>query len=468
MRDPEGDPVQTVDVWLWTTVAPLLSVFIVFFFTVLDPFDFESATKRQSAKLFYKIYATLYPTTSRDKITIVRLDDYTLSHWEPPQSWPPSHAVHGRILLDILKYKPAAVFVDMYFREHAADEFEHTATAIREYAKQKVPLFLVAAGPTSQAPAPARKEVLLLSEDPTLALRLVSAQVDAEPGEIPIYPLYGDDGRESAALALYQAFCKTNQSDAKCEPIPDPESVEPMEVVWGLQPAKANCDNALGTDDSRWCSDVSSNPLVRLVQLFIAALIPKEWRPLDPMRIEYHATIAADDVMDGGQQARLGPLLTGKIVLYGAHIALLPDKISSPVHGEIDGIYIHAMALDNLMTFGRDYVHQAPGRDAFRKPWTEFQPTLLMAMLSVLVIRNRRKLLADPKLRKAPHELLAADEMYLRRARWVLTLAIIVLGLLEYFVWHYSPLNWLGLIVVVHIAHWIEKRFVRRIHAVAG
>ena len=46
----------------------MLGVLSVFVLTVLDPFGFESVTKAQSAKIFYKIYAAAYPVDMRDNI----------------------------------------------------------------------------------------------------------------------------------------------------------------------------------------------------------------------------------------------------------------------------------------------------------------------------------------------------------------------------------------------------------------
>ena len=59
-------------------LAPLLGVIMVFVLTALDPLGFESVTKAQSARIFYKIYAAAYPVATRDKISVVLLDNKTV------------------------------------------------------------------------------------------------------------------------------------------------------------------------------------------------------------------------------------------------------------------------------------------------------------------------------------------------------------------------------------------------------
>src|SRR4051812_30236016 len=78
-----------VAAWPWIVLAPALAVLTVFFLTVVDPFEFETATKRQSASIFYRIYATLYPRANRDRISVILLDDETVN--SRGEAWPPSH-----------------------------------------------------------------------------------------------------------------------------------------------------------------------------------------------------------------------------------------------------------------------------------------------------------------------------------------------------------------------------------------
>jgi CHASE2 domain-containing sensor protein len=445
--------------WPWTIASPLLAVVVVFLLTFFDPFGFESATKNQSANIFYKIYAAAYPTTDQANISVVLLGDRTLRRIDEP--WPPSHLVHGQILNAILSFQPAAVLVDIFFiHSRPEDNFDNTKYVIDKYDESRVPLFMVAAGGSTRAPQPARPEILQLAD--LGKVRLVSAEVVNRIGEPPLYPLHEDeDHRIPAALALYRSVCQKLAVN-KCQQIPADEHNE-MEVVWGLPPAPFNCERVATTSRAALCKELLTSVIGRTLQLLWEAVIPSDWRPTDPVRLPFHAAISTEDLLDGGKRAQLTQLLTNKVVVYGADVALLKDFVLSPVHGSIDGAFIHAMALDNLLTFGNRYIHRGAGHESFRREWTEFQPVTLMLVAALVIIGMRRHRLAKRITWNdyAKHNLKDADEHLLRVIYWLLVVLIAIAGAVEFFLYDISPINWLALLIVVHFAHWIEARFFR-------
>ncbi len=54
------------------------------------------------------------------------------------------------------------------------------------------------------------------------------------------------------------------------------------------------------------------------------------------------------------QQETLRALFKDRIVMIGADIKGAPDLIQTPVHGQIPGVFLHAMALDNMVERGID------------------------------------------------------------------------------------------------------------------
>ena len=44
-----------------------------------------------------------------------------------------------------------------------------------------------------------------------------------------------------------------------------------------------------------------------------------------------------------------------RTVFYGAGFQMTGDRVISPGYEELPGVYLHAMAYDNLRTFGREY-----------------------------------------------------------------------------------------------------------------
>jgi CHASE2 domain-containing sensor protein len=439
--------------WRWTLLSPSFAVLMVFVLTIFDPFDFESATSRQSAIIFYKLYATLYPNTFQNNISVVLLDDSILTDWDEP--WPPSHRLHSEILSTILSFEPMAVLVDMFFDyPRESDHFDMTEKVLKN---ARAPIFMIEASPSTGAPRLARPEVLAMAAQPGAKVTLVSAEV----GDLQQPLLRLDSNPKPAALAVYLALC-LQIAKATC---PDPETWKPrgeMEVAWGLQPTDFNCERAANAPaPTRYvCDDLLSSLPGRLVQLLWESVVPRDWALTNPMPIPYHSVISANNLLDGGLRSKLMPLLKDRIVIYGADIPLEKDYVYSPVHGLIPGVFIHAMAIDNLLTFGDRFIHRSQGNETFRRDFTEFQPFLLMLVLAVAVTWNRYRLLGIYDHFSQEIELREADEKFLVIMRRILIGSALFIGLfVEFFIYHISPANWLAVIVVAHVAHRVEHLF---------
>lgn len=285
-------------------------------------------------------------------------------------------------------------------------------------------------------------------------MQLVSADV----GDLqqPLYPLSKDKEFKPAALAVYEAVC-TKIKGATCPVHGLPNDNGEMEVAWGLRPAKFNRLRAADTWPGLY-EDLFTSWYGRPVQLLWENVLPARWRQTDPLRIPYHAAISTDDLLDGGKRSQLDCLLRGKVVIYGAQVALQKDYVFSPVHGQIPGAFIHAMALDNLLTFGDRYIHRGAGSETFRREWTEFQPLALVLLAAIAISWYRHRLLQVDTPYRDAHMLREADERFLLGFRRILFGVALIVALVEF---HFciSPFNWLALIVVVHVAHRVERWF---------
>jgi hypothetical protein len=351
--------------------------------------------------------------------------------------------------------KPALLFVDLLFRYHREDD--HFTRTKDELDRTTIPVFFAAA---SQLP-PARPEVMDLVE--RHKIKLVSVEVEGQP-DSPRYPLHDDPrtGYVPAALAMFRTICAIRPKfNCAHDDIPGKHPKQ-MEIAWGFVPADYNCYRSQFTPGlENLCEDLSSSWLGRTERLLWEATYPGDYRPTDPMPVMYHATVATKDLLDNSNatQERISRLIQGKIVIYGVSLPLVKDPVYSPVHGSIDGAYIHAMALDNLLTFKTSYIRVSPGDELFHRELTEFQPAILMMIAGAFIVLNRYRLIRAFSVTDAVHILREKDERFLLLAYYSLLLAVGSIGLIEFFVWSISPFNWLALFVVVHIAHWIEKRF---------
>jgi hypothetical protein len=494
--------------WPWTTLAPILGVLAVFALTILDPLGFESVTKSQSSKIFYKIYAAAYPPFMRDDISVVLLDNNTVEKTFG-DSWPPSHQVHGEILKAILSFKPAAVLIDLVFIHDSTDEdLQSTKDIAQKYHDKNVSLFLIVPGASTGAHRLGR---LYYDDKFKENINFVSAELEEEPGQVPLYSLDRDtDGDESAALALYHRICRDHLvRDATCPdtassgrlgirwlnyaidwldervirplnehviaPIVALLSLSPqekfridhqlpreMEVVWGLSPAPLNCQRAEANSDvsNLRCKDLGLTWLGRAEELLWAGIYPAQHRDTDPVLIPYHAEISTTDLLKGANHEDLAQALTGKVVIYGSQVAPRKDLVLSPVHGKIDGAFIHAMALDNLLTWGEQSVIRRAPEGWFHKDWTEFEPFVLMALVAFAVAWHRRILVRGNSRAHSIDEIRRKDEWFLH---WLSPRysypVVIILGLCQFFIWGIAPFNWLGTLIVIHVVHRIDRWF---------
>lgn len=55
-------------------------------------------------------------------------------------------------------------------------------------------------------------------------------------------------------------------------------------------------------------------------------------------------------------------LLRERIVFVGVNLPALNGRVISPVQGQLPGVYFHAVALDNLITYGANYPRQPSAR----------------------------------------------------------------------------------------------------------
>lgn len=462
--------------WKWTTLLPLLAIASVFGVTVLDPFEWDSVTKRWSAKILYKVYAAVYPTRFRDDITVVFLDEDTLEGRR--ETWPPTHLVHGDVLTAILDYQPASILVDMFFTEQRpGDHFQLMEKVVQQANGQGVPLFFIGDANAGKAGKVVRPEILAMQR--ANQLRLVSADVEFEPGVTTLYPMKthraGSLELKPAALAVAEANCSRLAGKETCEELrrlaEEVQQPDELEVVWGLQPSL--CENVARYSDlapatvdlDGFCANLLVSYFGRPVQLLRNIFVPEHDRTDDPVRVPYHASLSAEQVLDGDLRDRLTPLLKDRIVIYAARHALLNDRAFSPVHGPIDGAFVHAMAIDNLLTFGGRYMYMASKEGVFDKTWTDYQPILLMLAAALAVIWNRRNLVRSAANAsqtslsvEAKEELLEKDERFLRWVHRSFLAVCVALALIEFFLLHIAPYNWFGLIAFGEAIHQLGRR----------
>jgi hypothetical protein len=76
----------------------------------------------------------------------------------------------------------------------------------------------------------------------------------------------------------------------------------------------------------------------------------------------YTDTVPAEFLFGSPEDVReiVGPLIKDRIVLLGVAYSGSNDLVPTPIHGRLPGVYLHAMALDNLITQDGGYIRKPP------------------------------------------------------------------------------------------------------------
>lgn len=297
-----------------------------------------------------------YPATARDNITVVLYDQEFLDGSK--SAWPITYGQHADNLLRLSGEKgvrPTVIFLDITFGQERDDPtVTQLADALCAVQGMGIQVFL-AGLPTGPKGELQVRSGLQKGSAPCFTLVGVDYFPDPLDGLAWTYelsrhwagnrmasgpqPIEGEPVYPSAALAIASARLKLDQTLG-------PEQGR-MALVWGHNSA---------SQDSRprslaGCHE-GERELSQVIPKVLRNLFGGEARtPLCP----YHRTLSADQLnyMDPSELRRY---VHQKFVLVGANVPGYNDFVQSPVHGLLPGVHVHAMALDNFLTFGKNYM----------------------------------------------------------------------------------------------------------------
>lgn len=328
--------------------------------------------RHMAARLFVPIDAFVYGLGSgaadRDRLLVVDLGNPTLDRYRAV--WPLTYGQHARMLERVRRARPRVLFVDFQFQSQRDDaSIEELLTSFCAFASDGVPVFLAGGANVEHAQLRPEFEARRGADgQPCFRKVAVGYQPDAADKNVWSYPLlsHTDAGDlPSAALAVATAVrgkaIAVNANDAL------------MGVVWGssaeshgpmwhaivhtepeLSPSRAEVAAppsalAQGEVDRHYCRAPSRWDLL---PLFAAV---RDARPACPM----HQSIEAGSLTvpkTGPDNDALDALIRDRAVLYGGSFDA-NEFVSSPLHGDLPGIYLHAQAADNLLRFGERWRH---------------------------------------------------------------------------------------------------------------
>ncbi|MDV6329982.1 CHASE2 domain-containing protein [Asticcacaulis sp. 201] len=292
-----------------------------------------------------------------------------------------------------------------------------------------------------------------------LAERTVVADVTFDKGAYPMPTLEGDLRSPqlsdlSPAAALYAAYCLAPAS--ACEPFnavagASPLDLEtgatpatwpqdfsrPLSIVWGARPAPGQ--SHLNTRyNNRFTCTV---PEIGLPILGYVDRIVRSVLNIDPSQPDcYYSRSYPYHALNLLTPEQAKDLLKDRLVIIGPNFTRGSDLHDSPLKGAVPGAFIHAMALDNLIEYGKHYRKVAV-------PVLDGGKILETGLLFCLLVLGHWGALRRHHLDEASPEgeapLAAALRLYgvLLGISLLLIITVVAIG-----IWglREEPINWLG------------------------
>lgn len=494
--------------WMWTLWEKrALRIFayslVGLYFLVGDVLGFGTTTGRYSEETFYNIIAPAYgtapfaappgrsgpsaqaPTMWNRNISVILLDDKALRGGDKSGvteggiGWPAPMRYHVKLLSDLYEtYHPAAIMVDILFFDKRPDDkkaLEDFVDLIRKIKNERrTRLYLAASDPNP--------DTTLLIRELAKAADLVTVTWPEKDETNPFYyPLSSGAGdspkpawrgiRAGAAYTIYRDLCDrlANDKEAKNKwsglncpagEVLDDKFERPMQIFWGIKAPALNWEQYnLGV----FCAGQETFIPLRIWNLFVAGVTGSIARTRETC--PYLQFLRARDFMDAGFRndpynhyevkktldAAFGSKERGppKIVFYGASFKMAEDEVRTPTHGRIPGVFMHAMALDNLLTLGDGYIREA----------ADFDPVyLLLNWCLALFIAAIAVLAWDLHIRliRRGRSALYVLPGSLAAGSFIIILAIYI----SFVLLRFDPVNWLGYFGVLAIIEMIQTRWV--------
>ncbi|NOU07584.1 MAG: CHASE2 domain-containing protein [Hyphomicrobiaceae bacterium] len=307
-----------------------------------------------SRDIFYRTFATLYPSIHSPKGAVVYIDEESLG---PSRFWPMPYGRHSAAFDAMRRHNPAALFTDVTFIQLTDDPkgLADMIGALRRLKADGTSLFLTSDATTAGTPS-LRPELLALAREGIVTL-VSAADMRSTPYDLN-YSLHPDKaGLDAPALAIYKDYCQ-RRSNNECSKL---SGISQFEVWWGARKTAVNC--APTTDTT--CHQVSA-PWLRFARLAWNSTFSHLQLPeLDPIPDSYHPTIKLSNLLDGIATDLDKENIQGATVFYTPKLNLLHNPVYTAVYGtnerrELLAVHYHAMAFDNLVALKHRLISNAP------------------------------------------------------------------------------------------------------------
>jgi CHASE2 domain-containing sensor protein len=275
-----------------------------------------------------------YDPTGQDQTLVVLFREENLA--KLGESFPISYARHAEVLEALSLYEPRAVFVDFAFIDkRPGQDVRPLNEAICALRDANIVVYLAA---SPLAAGGGRSDGLRDGLDRS-CFTPVNVQMDVETGVSGVLTYRACRDVEASCAPAGLLWTPAFEMAAPQIGLARPEAQQ-MEIIWG--------NRTSGLNES-WMDCTSDGTFVHLRQML------KE-NPLASKRKCPHTnTISVLHLLGRFDQGLKDRAVKGRTVFYGGSFEMAGDRVISPVFDDLPGVYLHAMAYDNLITFGRDF-----------------------------------------------------------------------------------------------------------------
>jgi CHASE2 domain len=358
---------------------------------MLNPFGFSDLTQRYAQDISNLLITGpyLYGTEGRDRVSVALIDEGTLQTLHMPWQW--SLGDHARVLDAIRDEKPKAVVVDFLFVDQRPDPTsKQMIEEIARYRKDNIPLYFEGGIELPYGEAALRPELA------ATGVRILDPTIPVYNG---VARQYNVTGACFGARPKPDGTCYSLALQVFADTYPK-ETLAPlngmMELVWGTRTDPINAKWMTRSDASgkrRSCADEIA-PLTRIYLAFFDTSAVQNPCP-------YTGVVPVVPLMEGSDDPDIAKLIAGRIVFYGGSLEGAQDKTYTPVNGLLPSVFVHAMALDNLITF-----HGRPQQNVMTVAGTTISnnPAQILAIVPVILVLSWLHMRRIRRRRRKPQQ----------------------------------------------------------------
>lgn len=441
----------------WTIIRGFFVALGAFLISILDPVGLTSATDQQSISAYNRITSPFYNNEKSGGISILLIDENTINaakannHEIGYLNYPPTLRQYADILYNVAKLRPKAIFVDMLLLDPRGDTQEqvHLENTLKRIKRAGVDVYFPNPNLHTRTRSGQGCTSLSLKNIGNIDQISTASPFVRFQGYDRYYPLVGyqacnNEIRYSPALRLYYDQC---QKEGNCTSsiVESASQVfsDPMDIQWGNGLAQLNIKYPFYNQDCQEQQADFKGKLARSIRYLAEAILNKFLSVSSQKGCFFHSLIPMLDFLKFQKSSDLtkkkiaGEFVANKVVMIGASLIGNEDLTQSPTIAQVPGVVAHAMAYDNLRTYGTEYY-----RPAEKLFWhidattlVEFCLTIFIIIVEALIIKS---IVSNTK--QSPYKLV------LKMAFLSLLVFLTIFSAEITFVswWNFEPVNWLG------------------------